>query len=299
MKLLIQLTFNNGLGNLYCGAVEVLHFVQKYKNLGYECELIFASNGTHGGNKFIGFLNFEDIFDLESFKIFNRIRSFEHSISDKEFEGYTYHSTQYGPNHPGAHWWDVFFDVIPDEVFPKHAYNMETLISNQHVPFLLPKFNKKVYQKTNKFRKKNKKVNKSIQVRYYDYNINVNDDFKLLTKNIYDKLLDSKNIFHLSSNNQYLIDTLKSLNSIKTYEYKHLDILPNDHSYFFYHRHIDNSILLERIYDNLSEMVLLSYYDEIYYYTSFSWITTFLYYSRSNNPTQKLININSNIDLIK
>jgi hypothetical protein len=298
MKLLIQLTFNNGLGNLYCGTVEVLHFVQKYKDLGYYCELIFASNGTHGGNKFINFVKFEDIFDLESFKVFDNIRSFEHSTNSKEFEGYNYHSTQYGPNHPGAHWWDIFFDEIPDEVFPKYAYNMETLLSNQHVPVFLPRFNKRVYQKVKKFRKKNKSITKSIQIRYFDYNLIPDESYKILTENLFNKVLNSDEIFHFSSNNQYMIDKLKSLSNIKTYKYKNLDVLPNDHSYYFFHKHIDNQVLLNRVYDNLAEMVSLSHYDEIYYITSFSWITTFLYYSRSNNPNQKLININSNIDAI-
>ena len=75
MKLLIQLTFNNGLGNLYCGAVELLHFANHYKNLGYDCELIFASNGSGGNNnKYIDFVEFEEIFDVDSFKIFNKIK---------------------------------------------------------------------------------------------------------------------------------------------------------------------------------------------------------------------------------
>jgi hypothetical protein len=98
------------------------------------------------------------------------------------------------------------------------------------------------------------------------------------------------------SNNQYVIDKLKNLPNIKIYNFKNLDILPNDHSYNFFHSHIKREILLGRLYDNLAEMVLLTHYDELYSYTSFTWTSTFLYYSKSKNPKQKLININTNFN---
>jgi len=299
MKLLIQLTFNNGLGNLYCGAIEVLDFVKSYKNLGYSCNLIFSSNGSSGGNKFINFVKFEDIFDLSFFEVFDSITNREHSIKSKEFDGCIYHSTQYGPDYPGAHWWDVYFDVLPDEVIPKKAFNMITLLSNQNPPIFLPKFNEKVYKKAELFRENNKDIKKSIQIRYYDYRLSPSDDFNHYSSELYNSVMESKNKFHFMSNNKLIIDKIKNLDNIKIYDFNNLDILPNDHSYYFYHKHIDYEILLDRLYDNLSEMVLLSYYDEVYYYTSFSWISTFLYYSKSNNPEQKLININTNINLIK
>ena len=46
MKLLIQLNFGL-LGNFYIATTQLLHFVNHYKKLGYECNLIFAS--TCGG----------------------------------------------------------------------------------------------------------------------------------------------------------------------------------------------------------------------------------------------------------
>lgn len=299
MKLLIQLTFNNGLGNLYCGAVDIINFVRKHKEWGYSAELIFASNGNAGGNKFIDFVEFEEIFDLEEFKIFDNIRSVHGSISSKEFEGYTYHSTQYGPNYPGAHWWDVFFDVVPKEEYPKYSHSMETLLSNQQIPEYLPRLNQKVYDKVNDFKKNNFDIDKVIQVRYLDYFLNPPEDFKNFTEQLYSKVEKSENKFYLMSNNQYIIDKLSELPNIVLYSYNHLDKLPNDHSYFFYHKHIDRSILLDRLYDNLAEMTLLSEYETIYFYTSYSWMSTFLYYSKANNKNQNLINITNNLDLIQ
>lgn len=300
MKLLIQFTFNNGLGNLYCGAVEILNFANYYKNLGYSCDLIFASNGNAGGNKFIGQVNFEEIFDIKSFNIFDTITNLEHSTGDKEYGGYKYHSTQYGPNHPGAHWWDVFFDEFPEEeVYPKYAFNMETLLSNQHIPNWLPKLNEKVYEKVDLFLSKNGPIDRAIQIRYNDYTINPHEEFKNFCFNLKEKLnsLDSK--FYITTHNKFAIDTLSDLPNSVTYEYKHLDVLPNDHCYYFYHRNFERDILLERLYDNLAEMVLLSVCDTIYFSTSISWTTTFLYYSKSNNPNQKLIHINNNLEIIE
>jgi hypothetical protein len=299
MKLLIQLTFNNGLGNLYCGLVEVINFVTKYKELGYSCELIFASNGNSGSNKFINFIEIDEIFDLGILDIFDRIRNIEHSISSKEFEGYIYHSTQYGPNFPGAHWWDVFFDETPKEILPKHPYNMETLISGQLVSKYLPKFNNKIYQKVSEFKENNKEVKSAIQIRYFDYRITPEPEFKEYMDKLYEKVKNSKNKFHVMSNNEFAVIKLKELDNVITYKFENVNELPNDHGYYFYHKNFDREILLNRLYDNIAEMAVLKDYENVYFSTSYSWYSTFLYYSKSNNPDLKLININSNIDLIE
>lgn len=298
MKLLIQLTFNNGLGNLYCGAVEILHFVQKYKEIGYNAELIFAINGSAGGNKFLDFCYFEDIFDVESFKIFDKISTIPNSIGVKEFEGYKYHSTQYGPDYPGAHWWDVFFDVEPEVIFPKNPYNMETLQSGQLIPTYIPKLNHRVYERANNFIEKNKNISKCIQVRYFDFCINPTEELILFADELYDAVSKNDNIFHLSSNNQFIIDKLSGLSNIRIYGYQDLDKLPNDHNYYFFFKNFDTNFLLDRLIDNLAEMVVLSNYDEIFYKTYFSWNSTFLYYSKSNNKEQKLTRITKEINFI-
>lgn len=291
MKILIQVTFNNGLGNLYAGIVDILHYVKKHKELGYDAELIFASNGSSGSNKYIDNITIGEIFNINDFEIFDNIRNIEHSIGTKEFEGYTYHSTQYGPDYPGAHWWDVFYDVIPEVVPPKPGHNMERLLAKEEVPILLPRMNEIVYNKVDDFLQENK-IDDVIQVRFYDYNINPSDEFKKFVDNLYDRVKSSNNTYYLTSNNQYLIDKLCELPNIVTYKYKNLDILPNDHNYYHYNKHIDRDILLERLYDNICEMVLLETFNKIYYYTPYSWISTFLFYSKSNNTEQSMININ-------
>jgi hypothetical protein len=295
MRLLIQLTFNNGLGNLYAGAIDILNFVQKYKDLGYSCELIFSLNGNAGGNKFIGNCKFEDIFDINTFQVFDRIRTFQHSIGVKTFEDYIYHSTQYGPDYPGAHWWDVFFDAIPETIFAKPVHNVHTLLTGEQKPIFLAKLNQKIYDKVNNFVSKNK-IDYAIQVRHLDYVFTPNDYFKNHIDNLHKKIYESDKTFYITSNNQYTLDTLSKLENVVNYQYNYLDILPNDHSYYFYHKNISDEILLDRLYDNLAEMVILSNFDRIYFVTSFSWISSYLYYAKSHNEKQILININENIN---
>lgn len=298
MKILIQITFNNGLGNLYSGIVDVLHYVKRHKELGYDAELIFASHGNAGGNKYIDYVTFEEMFNIDDFEIFDNIRNVKHSIGDKLFEGYTYHSTQYGPDYPGAHWWDVFYDVPPEVELPKPAHNMERLLTKEQVPIFLPRMNDIVYNKVNDFLIE-RHIDGVIQVRHYDYNINPSDEFKTFVDKLFDRVVSSKLTYYLTSNNQYLIDKLCELPNIVIYKYTNLDILSNDHNYYMCHNHISRDILLERLYDNMCEMVLLEKFNKIYHYTSFSWISTFLFYSRSSNPEQNIININHDLTLIE
>jgi len=298
MKMLIQITFNNGLGNLYCGIVDVLHYVKTHKELGYKAELIFASNGNSGGNKYIDNVSLDEIFDINDFDVFENIRNVHSSISTKTFEDYHYHSTQYGPDYPGAHWWDVFYDTPPKIEIPKPAHNVERLLTKEQLPEFLPKLNKIVYDKVDLILSE-KQIDGVIQVRHLDYHINPSDDFKNLVDKLYERVTKSNLTYYLTSNNQYLIDKLSGLPNIVIYKYKNLDILPNDHNYFMTHKHVSRDILLERLYDNLCEMVLLEKFNKVYHYTSFSWISTFLYYSRAKNPVQHVIDIKQDLTLIE
>jgi hypothetical protein len=300
MRLLIQLTFNKGIGNLYCNVIEILDFVTLYKNIGYKCDLIFSSNGENLKNKYINYIQLGDIFDLSLFDVFDSIRNFENSITDKEFEGFTYYKTQYGAEHPGIHSWDVYFNK-PINSLPYHMRksSMESFLSNIFKPKLVPKLNKKLYEKATDFINNNKNITKAIHIRYNDYIIHPENYFKEISKNLFTILKSTKINYHFMSNNQYIIDEVTKLPNIKKYNFKNLEILSNDHPYFHHYKNVDYDILLDRFYDNLTEMLILSYYDTIYYSTLVGpWISTFLYYSTINNPNQKLINIRENLKLI-
>ena len=295
MKILIQLTFNNGLGNLYCGMIEILHFLEHYINQGYQVELVFSSNGSGAGNKFIGFCEIEEIFEKEDLKIFSKITNRQNSITTKEYEGYTYHSTQYGPNEPGVHWWDVFFEELPIDMPPKNPYNMETLLSGQYKPKFIPRLNKKVYEKVENFIKQNEKIDGIIQVRYFDLRPTPENDFQDFCFKLKDQISskpDSK--YYVSTHNQFLRNTVSDLSNVILYDFNNISELPNDHGYYFYNKNFDKETLLDRLYDNLAEMVLISKTDNLYYYTSYHWMSTFQYYAKSTNEKMNLTRINEN-----
>lgn len=300
MKMMIQLTFNNGLGNLYCGMIEIMHFLEHYKNQGYYIELVFSSNGSGAQNKFIGNCTIEEIFEEEDLNFFDKITNRQSSITSKEYENYKYHSTQYGPNEPGVHWWDVFFEIMPDEIPPKNPYNMETLLNGKHVPKFKPRLNKRVYEKVENFVKEKGKIDKILQVRYFDLRPTPEEDFQNFCFKVKDKINEEENNkFYISTHNQFLRDTVGNLPNVILYDFDKISELPNDHGYYYYHKNFDREFLLDRLYDNLAEMVLISQLDYLYYFTSYNWISTFIYYAKSQKPELNLIRINqNNLDII-
>lgn len=295
MKVMIQHNWTTGLGDLFCAATEYLNFIRHLKTLGYETELLFS----FGNNKFISKNEFDIIFDKKSFNLFDSISVLDNSIYDKKFKGLNYFHTQYGPTTPGQHWWDTYFDVIPEDIsYPN--YNPQTFLNRTMIPEIFPIFNEKVYQKVNEFRKKLPKNYSYIQIRYWDYtNNSLEKDFEYDIDSLYLIIEKSKKTFHVGSNNYVVLDRLKNLPNVITYEFNDLDLFSNDHSYYYYNKHISNDILLERLYNNLAEMVSISEAQNIFLYTKFSWISNFLYYGMSRNINQfnfKLIN--NNLDSI-
>jgi len=291
MNLIIQLTFNNGLGNLYCGLINILDLVDKYKKLGYKSKLIFASNGRCGGNKYIDFCYFENIFDLEFFKdFFDEIVNQKDAILQKEHEGLVYHSTQFGPDYPGCHWWDIFLPKGESLLFERVNGDVSSFLNRSFFPKIFPKFSKNVYDNIKNFQF-DLPIENVIHIRHLDYNIQPEDVFKKDVEKIYNFILKQDSFFYVCSNNQYALDVLSENKKVFVKTFDNLIELPNDHGYNFYHKSVDYEILNNRLIDNLSEMVNLSNYSNLYYYSSFSWVSSFLYYSITNNQNQKLIDI--------
>lgn len=289
MKVLIQLTFNNGLGNLYCGATELLNFASECKKMGYSCELIFASN-CGSDNKYIDYVDFEEIFDINSFKVFDKITSIKHSIKEKDYNEYKFFSAAY-VSEPGQHWWDIFLTdkslILPE----RPHYDINTLYGQKVLPKILPKFSSPINEKFEKAKQKIPKIKKCIQVRHNDFTINVGDEFKNYTNSIIEILKNTSEEFYVSSNNQFFLDSINKLNNTVTFDFDDLGVFPNDHNYYYYNRGVNRDMLLNRLFDNICEMIILSEFDIILHHTSIGWYSTFLYYSLSHNKNQKLINI--------
>jgi len=160
MKIIIQHNWTTGLGDLFCGSTEYLNFIKQYKDLGYETKLIFSYNGVTG-NKFIGVNPFEDIFDVESFNLFDSIEVVSISNFSKELEGCEFRHSQYmNTPKPGHHWWDIFSDVeLIHTNYPN--YSPTSFLNEKKEPEIFPKFNYNVYKKLEDF--------KTITSEDYDY----------------------------------------------------------------------------------------------------------------------------------
>jgi hypothetical protein len=292
MKVVVQHNWTTGLGDLYCAATQYLNMIKPIKEMGYETELVFAYNSGNGGNKFIGLNEFDSIFDIDSFKVFDTISVENYSTNNVDYKDTKYHYTPYGPTAPGQHWYDVYFDEIPD-IFSHRHYTPSGILDGSSKPIVYPKFNDEVYKRSNKFIKDIGNDCDYIQIRYFDYG-SLDEKFENDLNTIYNKLKESQKKYHIGSNNAEALDRLSVLDNVYTYKFKNLDLFTNDHSYYFYNKNISNDMLLDRLYDNLAEMVAIAKCNTIYGYTSFGWISNFLFYGMTHNDPNKLKFVNFN-----
>jgi hypothetical protein len=304
MKIVIQHNFSTGLGDLYCACTEYLNFIKKYKEAGYETELQFCFNSSSFSNKYIGYCDFEELFDISSFYIFDKITTKRYSTCDLILNGAKYIHTQYGPKTPGVHFWDIFLDgdeiTIPPNVIKYPNYCPTSFLKDKFKPEIRPIFNSEVYKRYNIFKNSIPTNHHSVQFRYYDF-CNLLNEPLISSLNIFqDKISNSKNSYHLGSNNQYFLNTLSKLDNVFTYKFKNLDVFTNDHSYFYYNKGIKKELLLDRIYDNLAEMISFKDSQTITHFSVLNWVSNFLYYSFINSDKDiDFINIGSNLDELK
>jgi hypothetical protein len=296
MKIVIQHNFSTGLGDLYCACTEYLNFIKPFKERGYETELIFSLNSHNFVNKYIGNCELSDLFDINSFNVFDKITSRQLAYSEKNYNGAKYVHTQYGPKDPGIHWWDVFVDGEYNiNNYPN--YCPLSYLKDRKRPSLLPIFNKEVYKRCDAFLNTLPSTHHTIQFRYYDYCKLLNEPLISALNIFKDKINNSTEHFHIGSNNEHFLNTLSSLQNVHTYKFNNLDLFSNDHSYFFYNKSINKDLLLDRIYDNLAEMVSYKYSATITHFSVLNWISNYLYYAFVNSENEvKFINIGSNLE---
>jgi len=294
MKVVIQHNWTTGLGDLYCACTEYLKFIKPLKEIGYETKLIFSFNGISGSNKYIGINEFDKIFDISSFHLFDDISIRKYPVTDLNYDDTHYHHTQYGPTSPGHHWWDVFFDVIPNNLrYPN--INPQTFLDKKETISVLPLFNEQIYKRSSSFQKKINDEYDFIQIRYFDYSNKITEEFDKDMNQLFEIVKKSQRYYHIGSNSPYVMDKFLELDNVITYKFNNLDLFSNDHSYYLYNKHISNDILLDRLYDNIAEMVSISNAKNIFHYSTFDWISNFLLYGfifRGDNLSFKKINNN-------
>ena len=288
MKLLIQLHFQNGLGNLYTAVVQLLHFANYYKKLGYKCNFIFASKNTHGKNGWgLDKINIEEIFDMDAFDVFDTVTNVEFSIMDKEYIGYTF----YGGGSPSGVWWDVFFSENVDNFYQLSYVNHDGhIFSNRDfIPEKIPQFNKKIIDRVKNFEEENMDVNESIQLRLFGFgdSENYNPNLIELYDTIYEKLSNREKKYFLTSSCVSCLGKLLKLPNVKIIDSRLKNEYYGDTDNFY-----NRESRINFLYNNIAEMVLISKTNTVYYKTVLSWTSTFLYYAFVNNPNIKILKIN-------
>jgi len=288
MKLLIQLNFGL-LGNLYVGVTQLLHFANYYKKLGYNCDFIFASNSGGRNGYSIPDIKFDELFDLESFGVFDTITTIEHSITNNQYGEYFC----YGSSNPGVQWWDVFFNCEVDEFFTLYYKNYDNKIfsKNTVLPDIMPKFNKVVYEKVKLFKEKYPQIDSSLQLRLYGYGDKENYGERLtkVYSDLYESVKKSNKKFFLTSSCVSCLGKILELPNVFLFTYREMDDNKGDVN--FDNINGGREKQLDTIYEYIAEMVMIGETNHVYFY-SIHWQSTFLYYSFVNNPNIRIMTIN-------
>ena len=288
MKLLIQLNFGL-LGNFYIATTQLLDFVNHYKKLGYECHLIFAStcDGKNGYGIFD--IQFEELYDTEDFKMFDSITTIKHSITNKYYNEYICH----GSNNPGQQYWDVFFNQEVKDLYKPFIHHDKKGFSlrDADIPKVLPKFNKIVYKKVKDFKDKHPQIDSTIQLRLHGYGDKENFNPRLLQiySELYESVKKSNRNFYLTSSCVSCLGDIVNLPNI--YLFGNRKIEENLGDVNFWEIEGGREKQLDILYNYISEMVMITETNDVYYH-SIHWPSTFMYYGFVNNKNIKISHIN-------
>ena len=278
MKLLIQLNFGL-LGNFYIDVVQSLEVANHYKKLGYECHLVFAST-TNGRNGYgISDIQFDEIFDLTYFKVFDTITTIPRSITENTYKEYIYH----GESNPGLGGCNIFFNDKIDEVFkPIRHHDHKGFSRDEIIPDILPKFNKIIYDKVDIFKNQNSKIDVTIQLRLYGYGDKENHNMVLteMYNNLYGLIKKSNKNFYLTSSCVSCLGDITNLPNVFLFEFRKIEKNLGDVN--FDDIDGDRKKQLDMLHNYISEMVMIGETDFVYYY-SIHWPSTYMYYSFAQN----------------
>lgn len=284
MNIIIQHNWTTGLGDLYCGATDYLNMLYELrKKESFNAKLIFSINGVSSSNLYIDSIKFDELFDSQLFcNIFDSIEVRNQSTQELNIDNCSYRFSVYGARSPGGHWWDFFSDKPINTNIIVPCYNPYYLAIKERIPLIFPKFCSQAHIKSENFLNKINSPYNFIHIRYFDY---AKEDGRLISDMniIKSKIENSSELFHVGSNNPYVLDRLSTCNNVIIYRVSNIDLFPNDHTYFVHNRSVDHDILLNRLHENIGEMISVINSRKIYYYTSFSWISNFLFYGIAHN----------------
>jgi hypothetical protein len=278
MKLLIQLNWTAGLGEVYSDLCELVDYAHKYKELGYETQLNFCFHGSHGTrNKYLDNpINLDEIFKIDNLDVFDKIDNRSHSHGSLDYDNLKCVRASGPGKKVGMHEWDAFVDVFPEEEFLYPKFKAQDLIRFQRVPIKTLEYKDSIVQTANDFSKSIGGDYDFLHIRNFDREI-PNDVMNERVNLIFDKVKNSSRKFHLGSNNQSIIDKLSILPNVFIYPISDLNVYHNDHGYG-HGSNLTQEFLHKRLEENLSEMVSIKNADRILSTTSYNWISSFITY---------------------
>ena len=123
---------------------------------------------------------------------------------------------------------------------------------------------------------------------YGDKN-NYNKDLTELYNNIHKKIKNTDKNFFLTSSCVSCLKRTTELPNVFISDYRKLNENLGDIE-SFWETNKNREERLNLLYENISEMVIISNYETVYHFTILSWKSTFLYYGFSNNNNLKIKN---------
>lgn len=290
MKVLIQHNFNSGLGDFMKNIASYMDALEPLKEKGYEINLYINLYK----NRYVDKPFFKKLFSKETCDFFDNITESINGITSNIYEDYRYFSSAYNPQSPGVHQWDIFFDGEPEIlnikiIDARQAYDYRKFYDK------LPSFGDEVMNRVNDFLSKNNNFN-FIHVRTSDIIDSDNVRYDKIANKILSMSEETELPFYLGTNNQYIYNKLKSSDKIILYNFPSFSKYSNDMNGYKNFNSINDEnddILLNRLFDIASEMVLSSHSNEIYTFNDYNWISQFLFYPICvRRDTIKLTSIN-------
>lgn len=278
MKLLIQHNFITGLGDMYVSVTQYLEFANEYKNKGYETELVVCFRE----NKYIDMIDFSEIFDMEYFSVFDKISYVKKPILKNKYEELTYVFTAnltVDPK-PGQQDWDVFLSESNEKLIIPNSTTYRLLVDNNQ-PKIKPKFSKDIINKSDIISRQIGDDYNYLQIRMNDEKRLTKDDYKMLEL-FHNKIIQTNEVFHIGSNSHEVLNFFNNKKNVFTYGFKSSCEFDSNHNYFG-HTNLTNEEYIQRLKDNIVEMVSIKNAKKIYQYSEIFWISQFLFYSFVEN----------------
>lgn len=282
--IILQLNFTEGAGNYYSALTQAVNFAKFCNTLNYTVKLYYNYNKCRYINNI--YYNIDNFFNINNFE--NLFIEINNTTPIYNIENYTYLYTPFlDKGAPGVHFWDFFLNnknIEKKDFFVENALSIVSKlpdsIDEEYITIKLSNvLRKKSFENKNNFKN-------ALHIRSQDGH----DDLSIIKNNL-NKIEDLlKEKLYICSNSLKIRDYFKLNTNAVIAEERHSNV--GYHHYFVRKEsNVTDVQLLENLEDTLIEMHNLSLCNNIYMISSYSNISSFLYYAINNNRKIKLVYI--------